>query len=154
MKDWFTGAATGVGCQGCGFDCTVGATEYVFSPANAATNAGLVRDEGAVFVLFMLTDDIDETPDTPDPVKAAHDAIVAAKSKCGGEACILAGGLFAKMCATSAAQDFALANSFGKPAIWGDIGFLQSSPDDYAKVLADSLTPVVKQVCDQIAAPR
>jgi len=119
-----------------------------------ATNQGLVRDEGAVLVLFLLTDDIDETPASTSPVKSAHDAIVAAKTKCGGDACVVPGGLFAKMCATSAAQNFQLVSSFGKPPVWGDIGFLQSATaDDYAKVLADALAPAVKDTCAKIPPP-
>jgi len=158
LKQWFGGAATSVGCQGCAFDFTVGGAAYAADPINAATNAGFFRDEGTVLLLFFLTDEADHSPEG---LSLYHDKLTAVKSKCGGDACIITGGLLSNWCngpmATTNVWKFL--NMFGEPPVWGDItggkfpgGMVD--PQVYVKVIADALAPIVQQTCGEIGVPK
>jgi len=155
MKDWFAQAAISVGCGGCAFDFTVGGAAYAAHPANDATNSGFIRDEGAVLLLFVLTDEADHSTE---PLATYHDMITARKTKCGGDNCIITGALLSKYCAEKPnVQIWQFLNMFGEPPVWGDISggtlnplFQPPDPKEYTKVIADALAPVVKQTCDKI----
>ena len=158
MKDWFGQAAISVGCTGCAFDFTVGAAGYAAHPANDPTNAGFFRDEGAVLLLFVLTDEADHSTES---LASYHDMITARKTKCGGDNCIITGALLSKFCAQKPnVQIWEFLNMFGEAPVWGDITggsnnplFQPPDPKEYTKVIADALAPVVKQTCDKIPPP-
>ena len=63
---------------------------YAVHPDNDATNSGFLRDEGAVFVIFFLTDEPDKSPEG---AQAYYDMIVNAKAGCGGDKCVIVSGL-------------------------------------------------------------
>jgi hypothetical protein len=158
LSQWFSGAATAVGCGGCAFDFTVAGAGYAADPVNAPTNAGFLRDEEAVLLLFFLTDEADHSPEG---LAFYHDQIASAKTSCGGDACIITGGLLSKWCngpsAVTMTNIWQFVNMFGEAPIWGDIqagGFGMPNPQEYVKIIADALTPVVKQTCDEIGIPK
>jgi hypothetical protein len=155
LSQWFSGAATAAGENGCSIEMASAAAGYVAHPANAATNAGFIRDEGAVLVVFVLSDEPDKSPE---PVQPYVDTLVQAKSQCGGDKCILAAGIVRKTC-YDGTVDPTLRNfleSFGEPAITGDIGFPfpGQPPPDYSAIVGNALTQVIKQACDEIDPPK
>ena len=155
LSAWFSGAARSVGCSGCSFDFTVPAAGWALDPANASDNGGFLRDEGAVLLLFILSDEADHAPGGP---AQHHDQIARAKAACGGDACVVTGGLLTEFCAESASPATSLwtfLNSFGEAPVWGSIqgpGFplTAPSPADYAGVVGDALAGVISQACEEI----
>lgn len=120
MKDWLIGNITAVGESGSVWEMVAAGAAYPFHPANAAANEGFLRDAGAVLVIFALTDEVDNSPEE---VQVYHDMIAAAKSQCGGDQCIVTGGVMMPCLAT--AQDqvlFPLLASFGEEPVIADIG--------------------------------
>ena len=120
MKDWLVGNIDATGESGSVWEMVAAGAAYVFHPANATANEGFVRDEGAVLAIFALTD---EVGNSPEDVAAYHDMIVAAKQGCGGDACIVTGGVM-RPCLTSAPDNrlYPLLSSFGKDPVIADIG--------------------------------
>ncbi len=90
LTDWFSAAATAAGELGCSFEMPVAAAGFATDPANDETNAGFLRDEGALLVIFFLTDEPDKSPES-ETVYA--DMILEAKAGCGGADCVFVGGL-------------------------------------------------------------
>ncbi len=120
MKDWLVGNIQAVGENGSVWEMMAAGAAYPFHPANAIHNAGFLRDAGAVLVIFALTD---EVGNSPEDVEVYHDMIVAAKSECGGDACILTAGVMRPCLATAQDQRlYPLLASFGKDPIIADIG--------------------------------
>lgn len=94
LEQWFQQAAN-IGEGGSNIEMLTAPVGWVADPANAATNAGFIRDKGAVLVLFFMQDEPDQTPMTIDGKPggpAMLERIVAAKQQCGGTQCIIAGG--------------------------------------------------------------
>lgn len=120
LQSWLTGNITAVGEHGSVFEMPAAGAAWAFHPANATANAGFVRDEGAVLVLFMLTDEVGNSPES---VATYHDMVVAAKSECGGDACIVTGGIM-QPCMTSVGDnvEYGLLSAFGEAPVVGDIG--------------------------------
>lgn len=120
MKDWLAGNIQATGESGSVWEMVAAAAAYPFHPANAANNAGFVRDAGAVLVIFALTD---EVGNSPEDVAVYHDMIAAAKEECGGDACILGAGVMQPCLATAQDQRlYPLLASFGEAPIIADIG--------------------------------
>lgn len=90
LTQWFSAAATAAGESGCSFEMPVAAAGFAAHPANADTNAGFIRDEGALLVIFFLTDEPDKSPES-ETIYA--DMILEAKTACGGADCVFIGGL-------------------------------------------------------------
>jgi hypothetical protein len=90
LTTWFSNAAQAAGEAGCSFEMPVAAAGFAAHPANDDTNAGFIRDEGALLVVFFLTDEPDKSPES-EAVYA--DMILEAKSECGGADCVFIGGL-------------------------------------------------------------
>lgn len=154
LKAWFSAAATAAGETGCSFEMPAAAAGWAADPANAATNAGFLRDEGAVLMVFVLSDEPDKSAE---PVSQWVDKLVAAKAGCGGLECILAAGLVSDFCYDNAAdttlKDFL--ESFSEPPIIGSIGsvFPNDPPPDYSGVVGQALAQVIGQKCDEIEPP-
>jgi hypothetical protein len=149
LKTWFSAAATAVGCGVSSFEFNASGAAWALHPDNAATNAGFLRDEGAALLLFVLSDEADQSLDVEE-LDFLHDTVVAAKSECGGDDCIVSGGLFSIFCtpANNAAHTFL--SSFGEEPIWGDIGLGIGQPPDYAGIVGDALAQIVAEQCDEI----
>lgn len=144
---WFSDAAADVGAEGCAFEFTAAGAAYAAHPANDATNGGFIRDEGTVLVLFLLSDEGDQSPEA---LAFYHDTIVAKKAACGGDKCIVAGGLIREECIgvdDPRAVIWKFLNLFGEEPVWGPI---EGSSADYVEVLAGSLSQIVAQTCDEI----
>jgi hypothetical protein len=150
LKAWFSAAATAAGETGCSFEMPAAAAGWAVDPATAPTNAGFLRDEGAVLVIFVLTDEPDKSPE---PVSQWVDRLIAAKQGCGGKQCIVAAGLVPDFCYDNA-NDTTLKTfleSFSAPPI---TGFIDGDPGDYAMVVGDALAGVIGQTCEQIEPPK
>jgi hypothetical protein len=144
MTDWLVGNITAVGESGSVFEMVAAGAAYPFHPANAAANTGFVRDAGAVLVIFALTDEVDNSPED---VQVYHDMIVAAKEQCGGDQCIVTGGVMQPCMST--AQDqvlYPLLASFGKDPVIADIG--PELDDCFDDCMQGDIT-----MCDLVAPP-
>ncbi len=154
LKSWFTAAATAAGEDGCSFEMAAAGAGFVADPANAASNAGFLRDEGAVLLVFVLSDEPDKSPE---PVSQWVDRLAAAKAGCGGIDCILAAGLVSDFCYPHAADTTlkTFLESFSEPPIIGSIGspFPNDPQPDYGAVIGQALAQVIGQKCDEIEPP-
>ncbi|MBL9100483.1 MAG: hypothetical protein JNL82_05985 [Myxococcales bacterium] len=155
LKAWFTGAAISAGETGCSFEMPAAAAGWAADPANAATNAGFIRDESAVLLVFVLSDEPDKSPE---PVGQFVDKLVAAKSACGGLDCILAAGLVDTDFCYDHPADTTLKTfleSFSAPPIVGSIGsvFPNDPPPDYTGVVGQALAQVIGQKCEELPPP-
>jgi hypothetical protein len=150
LKTWFTGAATGAGEVGCSYEMHTAGAAYAAHEANAATNDGFFRDEDTVLLLFFLADEPDKSPEDLDYY---HDLIIAQKESCGGDECVITGGLINPCVQSVPALGgdpdtmWNFLTSFGEEPIWGDI----TDTANYADVVGDALALVIEQVCDEIA---
>ncbi|MFZ6185332.1 hypothetical protein [Nannocystis pusilla] len=149
LKAWFTAAATAAGETGCSFEMPAAAAGWAADPATAPTNAGFIRDAGAVLVVFVLTDEPDKSPE---PVSQWVDKLVAAKQACGGLHCILASGLVPGFCYDNPGDSTlkTFLESFSAPPFTGDI---DGDPSDYAMVVGDALAGVIQEKCEEIEPP-
>lgn len=148
LKSWFSGAATEAGESGCSYEFSSAGAAYTAHPANAAHNAGFFRDEGGVLLVIFLTDEPDKSQQ---PASAYHDMLTGVKSNCGGDECIITAGLINPCVENVNNTVWQVMNSFGEPAIWGDI---EGEPAEYQQVVGDALAQVVKKTCDEIAIPK
>lgn len=160
LADWFSTAATVPDAGGGDEDqieLLAPAGAYPFHPANAATNAGFLRDAGAVLLIFYLTDTSDITPES---AESLADIVRTAKSVCGGDRCILTGGMVSETanCVAEYPRLMEFLSAFGKPpAALGNIdgpgGGWPPEPapiEDYEAVLGTALAEVLAQTCEEI----
>jgi hypothetical protein len=143
LKQWFSAAATAAGETGCSYEMASAGAGYAAHPANAATNAGFIRDENAVLVVIFLSDEPDKSPEGT----AAYNAMLAAaKQQCGGNACIVGAGIINQCVKNVNNTLWQTLNSFGEPPIIGSINDMAN----YSKVVGDALAAVVQQTCEDI----
>jgi hypothetical protein len=146
LMEWFANAAFSVNCDGGSMEFPAAAAGYAFDPMNAATNDGFVRDEGAVLVLFVLSDEVDQSPEGIDRYR---DQVLAAKEQCGGSMCVITGGLLNAGCVPDANPFvWQFLGSFEHEPVWGSIG----NEAGYEEVVRDTLTSVITQTCELIPA--
>ncbi|MBL4685554.1 MAG: hypothetical protein JKY37_13250, partial [Nannocystaceae bacterium] len=145
MIEWFANAAFSVDCNGGAFEFPTAAAAYALDPINAETNEGFLRDEGAVLALFVLSDEVDQSPEG---VETYRDQILAAKAGCGGAACISTAALLSPGCIDADPVIWQFLNAFGSEPAWGSI----ADPDAYASVVSESLTEVIAATCDLVPA--
>ncbi len=143
LKTWFSQAAVAAGEDGCSYEMSSAAAGYAVHPANAEANAGFLRDAGAVLVIVVLTDEPDKSPEG---ASTYHDMVVAAKSECGGDACVIVTGLV-DQCIEDA--DNGLWQFFGQFANFQGDGSIDE-PLAYADVVGSALAQVIGQTCDMI----
>ena len=143
LSEWFTQAATGAGEQGCSFEMPVAAAGYVAHPSNASTNEGFIRDEGAVLLVFFLTDEPDKSPE---PTSSYRDSLLAAKSGCGGADCIITGGLVPPCVAEINQKAWQFLDGFASDPVWSDIDDVSG----YPSVVGDALSVAVADLCETI----
>ncbi len=145
LKAWFSGAAVAVGCEGGAFEFPAAAAAYVFHEQNAEHNAGFIRDAGAALGIFVLTNEVDHSPE---PMSFYHDVIADAKRNCGGDDCIVTAGLLSPECVPSADPVvWQFLNAFGSVPEWGDI--LDFS--GYGTVVSGALAGAIVDTCEDIA---
>jgi hypothetical protein len=125
----------------------VAAAGWVADPANSATNAGFLRDERALFVLFFLTDEPDKSVESPNVYK---EQIFAAKPTCGDEACVFTSGLI-PACAPEINQKiWQFMKAFGDDdPPHGDI----TQTNDYSDVFGVALADAIAEACSNVPIP-
>jgi hypothetical protein len=160
LEAWFSAAAT-IGEGGSNIEMSAAPVGWVGDPANAATNGGFIRDEGAVLVVFFMQDEPDQTPMTIDGQPGGQfvlDRIAAAKAGCGGLDCVIAGGfLNANACNADGnlpLDDFLA--GVGSPVVQAlpDENLAEDNPAAAAaemnQLLSDTLTDIIAQTCDEV----
>jgi len=145
LSDWFSQAAVAAGEDGCSFEMPVAAAGFVPHPANDATNAGFIRDEGALLVIFFLTDEPDKSPESKD---LYGEMLVEAKANCGGADCIFVSGLV-PTCVSEINQKLwqfmGLFDEQDEPPV-GDI----EATNDYTAVFGGALADTIAEQCAEI----
>ena len=97
LETWFS-SAVNIGEGGSNIEMSTAPAGWVADAANATTNDGFIRDEGAVMVVFFMQDEPDQTPAQVGGMPtgpAMLQKLAAAKAGCGGTDCIVAGGFLA-----------------------------------------------------------
>jgi hypothetical protein len=147
LKSWFTAAAVAVGEQGSNWEMVSAGGAFIAHPDNAAHNSGFLRDKGSVLVLFVLTDEFDNSPEE---AQAYHDLVVDAKQACGGDLCVVTGGLV-PTCVPNTPDNvlWQFLDSFGEPPIVGDIG-TEDDTSHYPDVLGAALAQIIADTCEKI----
>lgn len=157
LESWFSGAAN-IGTGGSNIEMSAAPAGWVADPTNDATNAGFIRDEGAVLVVFFMQDEPDQTPlmvGGQPAGEAMLDKLVAAKAGCGGIDCIIAGGFLNEQACSATGNlplDDLLAGVGESPIVQPlpNAGNPQAAADEMNLVLSGTLTEVIAQTCDQI----
>lgn len=145
LMQWFPDAAASVGCEGGAFEFSSAAAAYALDPVNDASNAGFVRDEGGVLVVFVLSNEVDQSPED---LAVYADIVRTSKEGCGGDECIVTAGLLAPNCVPAAdPMVWRFLNAFGEAPAWGDIADFAG----YAEVLSGALAGAIVDTCDAIA---
>jgi len=145
---WFADAAVAAGEEGCSFEMPVAAAAFAVSEANAEANAGFLRDEGALLIVFFLTDEPDKSPESVTTVYGQ--TILDAKAACGGEACIFVGGLVPACIEGVNQKLWQFMNNFSTEAPqWGDI----ENTRQYSMVFGDALAGAIAEACASVPIP-
>lgn len=151
---WFTAAAQ-VGTGGSNMEMSLAPAAWAFDPANDATNAGFLRDEGTVLVIFFVQDEPDQSPSDNGVPMDLINRIAAAKTVCGGLDCVVAGGAVDEGCLPSVplgtffgALDPGVVNT-GNLSLFGGGG----GRDFFVDLLKNNLAEVIAQKCDEIPPP-
>jgi hypothetical protein len=156
VKTWFSGAAA-IGEGGSNVEMATAVAGWMASPVNDATNAGFVRDDGALLVLFFVQDEPDQTP--PYATQEMLDDIAAKKAVCGGLDCVLGGGFVNLACLPEVPLGTLLDGLGAEPVVeslppWEDA---QEDPAAAAEqmrtLLRDTLTDVIAAKCGEIGPP-
>lgn len=145
LSEWFTQAAVAAGEEGCSFEMPVAAAGFATHLANAVTNDGFIRDEGALLVVFFLTDEPDKSVETDESYR---DMIIEAKEGCGGEECVYVGGLVPPCIEDVNQKLWQFMNQFPAAPIYGDIEETQS----YADVFGEALAGAIAEACANVPA--
>jgi len=151
LSDWFA-LASHIGDSGSQVEMSSAPAGWAFHQANDATNAGFMRDEGAVLVLFWLQDEPDQTPGTA--TQEIIDIIAEAKEGCGGMDCVVGGGYVNEYCLDQVPLG-SLFDAFGADPIIETLPPENSlTPDSFTPVLRDTLAQVIAQKCEEIDPPQ
>lgn len=153
LKTWFQSALMGAidgAAPHSNTETVVAGAAYPFHPANAAYNAGFMREQ-AVLVLFLLSDSPDLAPPMI-PTQDFIDIVSDAKSACG-DFCVIPTGAIAGACYDQPGNIntrlFDFMNGFGAPPpSWTN---LQSGMvPNFEGVLGTALADVIGSTCEQI----
>lgn len=147
LGEWFAQAAIAAGEDGCSFEMPVAAAGFVAHPANAGTNAGFLRDERALLVVFFLTDEPDKSPES----KTLYaDMLLEAKAACGGADCIFVSGLIPACTIDVNQKLWQFAKLFGDDdPPWGNIEI----PSRYGQEFGNALATAIAEACDDLPEP-
>lgn len=153
LKTWFMAALTGAINGGELFsnsETVIAGAAYPFHPANAAFNAGFMREQ-AVLVLFLLSDSPDLSPKEI-PTSDFVAMVSAAKAACGDQ-CVLTAGAIADGCfgqpenTNTRLYDFMTGFGQAMPP-WTKLKF--DEPPNFEGVLGAALAEVISATCDTI----
>ncbi len=160
LEQWFTAAAN-IGEGGSNIEMAAAPVGWVADPANAGTNDGFLRDEGAVLVILFMQDEPDQTPLQIDGQPGGQwvlERISEAKAGCGGTDCIIAGGFLAAN-ACSAMGNLPLDDFLDGVSITPVVealpdvdfgGTAEQAADEMNEMLSNTLAEVIVQTCDEI----
>ena len=143
LKTWFSQAAVAAGETGCSFEVSSAAAAYPFHEANADFNQGFLRDEGAVLLIVVLTDEPDKSPEG---AQTYYDMIIDAKAGCGGDGCVIVTGLVDECIEGVDNALWQFLNLFSNFQATGSI----EEPIGYSDVVGSALASVVAETCEQI----
>jgi hypothetical protein len=147
LKDWFDDAAN-IGEGGSQVEMAAAAAGWAASPANDGTNAGFIRDAGAVLVLFFIQDEADQTPGPE--TEALIQIITAAKSQCGGMECVIGGGFVNQGCLPQVPLG-GLFDALGTEPVVDTLPDEDDvTPQTFEPLLRDTLANVIAETCEQI----
>lgn len=157
LADWFSSAAN-IGTGGSNIEMSTAPVGWVADSANDTTNAGFIRDAGAVLVVFFMQDEPDQTPmmiDGQPGGQAMLDRIVQAKTQCGGTQCMIAGGFLAANACNAQGNlplDDFLAGVGNNPVVspLPPDGNPQAAADEMNETLSTTLAEVIVQTCENI----
>jgi hypothetical protein len=147
LEAWFAQAAQ-IGEFGSQVEMSAAAAAWVTDPVNAGSNAGFLRDDGSVLVLFFIQDEHDQTP--IGEAASLVQKIADAKSDCGGFDCVVGGGFVMADCLGLTPLG-AIFDAIGPGAITevlpaeGAIG-----PEIFEETLRDTLTGIIADTCDVV----
>jgi len=147
LKNWFTSAAMDIGEHSSAVEFPTAGIAYTAHPANVGTNQGFFRDRGAVLAVVALTDEPDKSME---PLATYHDMLAAAKTQCGGDACIVTAGIIPDCLMPSNNILWQFLNDFGEPTLWTSI---EGTAQQYTDVVGDALARVVSTTCMSIPTP-
>lgn len=151
LKDWFS-EASHIGDSGSQIEMAAAGAGLVAHPHNlAGPNAGFIRDQDAVLVVFFVGDEPDQSPHDIDGVPggtAMLNMLAAAKPLCGGAQCIVGGG-FVDSCG---AQGLPIEDFFAGMAELPVTEELPatSTPDTFIPVLRDTLVQIIATTCGNL----
>lgn len=143
LEQWLSDAMVAVGEGGCSFEMVSAGAGYAFHPANAGFNDGFVRDEGAVLVVVVLTNEPDKSPEG---AMAYYDMIVDAKAGCGGDPCVVVTGLVDPCIEGANDELWQFFGLFSNVLPLGNIAV----PGDHGQVLGPALAQAIGDSCQQI----
>ncbi|MCA9705096.1 MAG: hypothetical protein KDK70_04500, partial [Myxococcales bacterium] len=131
-------------------DCTQSHFEYPASgaahavhPINlAGANAGFVRGQGSVLLMFLMGD-ADHSFEVDD-AEGLHDMVVASKGACG-EQCVVAGGLLQRICDPFAYASIPFVEGFPHH-LWGSVNV----DGQYTEVMGEALVEVLAATCEAV----
>jgi hypothetical protein len=162
LKDWFT-KAVAVGTGGSQIEMATAPVGWVADPANDEVNAGFIRDEETILVVFFMQDESDQTPLTIEGQPGGEyllDRIAAAKPICGGADCIVGGGLVNQFCYDQTPISDFLGGLDGDPVV-GELPDDQLAEDNPAaaaaemnQFLSETLALVIGQACEDLPIPQ
>ena len=147
LKMWFSQAAQ-IGEFGSQVEMSAAAAAWATDPVNMAANAGFLRDDGSVLVLFFIQDEHDQTP--IEEADTLVQKIADAKTECGGFDCVVGGGFVMEDCLPLTPLG-AIFDAIGPGVITevlpaeGAIG-----PEIFGDTLRDTLTGVIADTCDVV----
>ncbi|KIG14121.1 hypothetical protein DB30_07117 [Enhygromyxa salina] len=159
LESWFA-SASAIGTGGSNIEMTSAPAGWAMDPSNSATNAGFLRDAGAVLLVFFMTDEPDQTPQVIDNMPgglAMLDKVAAAKAGCGGLDCVLGGGFLVETACNAQGNlpidDFL--QGLPEAAAVAPLPSEKLPPAQAASemnaLLADTLADVIAAKCDEIA---
>ena len=144
LQQWFTEAATAVGCSGGAYEFPAAAAAYALHPSTAEYNQGFLRDAEAALAIFVLTNEIDQSLES---MEFYRDTILDAKADCGGEACITTAGLLSPTCVPDANPVvWQFLSAFGGEPTWGDI----EDYGGYGAIVSSALADAITDTCEEI----
>jgi hypothetical protein len=149
LEDWFAQAAH-IGEGGSNVEMTTAAAAWAFDPANAGTNAGFLRDEGAVLAFFFVQDEPDQTPSAETATLLSM--IETAKTECGGWDCVIGGGFVNQFCLPQVPLGDLL-NALSEPPVTAMLPEMGVQPQDFEPVLRDTLAQAIVDKCGEIVPP-